>query len=41
MDFTLIWSVHFMEEQRLINISALQHFAFCQRQCALIHLEQV
>ncbi|MYM58188.1 CRISPR-associated protein Cas4 [Vibrio sp. OCN044] len=26
---------------RLINISALQHFAFCQRQCALIHLEQV
>ncbi|SEG74314.1 CRISPR-associated protein Cas4 [Vibrio hangzhouensis] len=26
---------------RLVNISALQHFAFCQRQCALIHLEQV
>ena len=24
----------------LISISALQHFAFCQRQCALIHLEQ-
>lgn len=23
-----------------ISISALQHFAFCQRQCALIHLEQ-
>ena len=30
-----------MEEQKLINISALQHFAFCPRQCALIHLEQV
>jgi CRISPR-associated exonuclease Cas4 len=30
-----------MEEQKLVNISALQHFAFCQRQCALIHLEQV
>ena len=30
-----------MEELKLVNISALQHFAFCQRQCALIHLEQV
>ncbi|EOC5886003.1 CRISPR-associated protein Cas4 [Vibrio vulnificus] len=30
-----------MIDVRLINISALQHFAFCQRQCALIHLEQV
>lgn len=30
-----------MLEARLVNISALQHFAFCQRQCALIHLEQV
>lgn len=30
-----------MLDARLINISALQHFAFCQRQCALIHLEQV
>lgn len=28
-------------DARLVNISALQHFAFCQRQCALIHLEQV
>lgn len=25
----------------LIQLSALQHFAFCQRQCALIHNEQV
>lgn len=30
-----------MTDTRLVNISALQHFAFCQRQCALIHLEQV
>lgn len=29
-----------MTDARLVNISALQHFAFCQRQCALIHLEQ-
>lgn len=28
-------------EDDLIVISALQHFAFCERQCALIHLEQV
>ncbi len=25
----------------LIQLSALQHFAFCPRQCALIHVEQV
>lgn len=28
-------------ESDLIPISALQHLAFCARQCALIHLEQV
>ncbi len=28
-------------EDDLIMISALQHFAFCPRQCALIHIEQV
>jgi CRISPR-associated exonuclease Cas4 len=28
-------------EEDLIMISALQHFVFCQRQCALIHIEQV
>ena len=28
-------------EDHLIPISALQHYAFCPRQCALIHLEQV
>lgn len=27
-------------EDRLIPISALQHFSYCPRQCALIHLEQ-
>ena len=25
----------------LIQLSALQHFIFCLRQCALIHIEQV
>lgn len=25
----------------LIQLSALQHFAFCPRQCALIHVEQI
>ena len=28
-------------ESDLISISALQHYIFCPRQCALIHLEQV
>ncbi|MCG8338713.1 MAG: CRISPR-associated protein Cas4 [Proteobacteria bacterium] len=27
-------------EDNLLMISALQHLAFCERQCALIHLEQ-
>lgn len=29
-----------MTDHRLIPLSALQHFAFCPRQCALIHNEQ-
>jgi len=29
------------EEDDLIMISALQHYVFCERQCALIHIEQV
>jgi CRISPR-associated exonuclease Cas4 len=29
------------EEEDLIMLSALQHYAFCPRQCALIHVEQV
>lgn len=28
-------------DEELIMISALQHFMFCERQCALIHLEQI
>jgi CRISPR-associated exonuclease Cas4 len=28
-------------EESMVAISALQHFLFCQRQCGLIHLEQV
>ena len=28
-------------ESELIPLSALQHFMFCPRQCALIHLEQI
>ncbi|WP_263322231.1 CRISPR-associated protein Cas4 [Endozoicomonas sp. Mp262] len=28
------------EDQHLIPLSALQHYAYCPRQCALIHLEQ-
>jgi len=29
------------QEENLIMLSALQHFAFCPRQCALIHIEQI
>ncbi|MFC0269044.1 CRISPR-associated protein Cas4 [Kushneria aurantia] len=29
------------DEIRLIPLSALQHYLFCPRQCALIHLEQL
>jgi CRISPR-associated exonuclease Cas4 len=29
------------EEDELLPISALQHLVFCERQCALIHIEQV
>lgn len=28
------------DDKRLISLSALQHYAFCPRQCALIHNEQ-
>jgi CRISPR-associated exonuclease Cas4 len=30
-----------MDESDLIPLSAFQHFLFCPRQCALIHVEQV
>jgi len=29
------------DEDRLLPISALQHLLFCQRQCALIHIERL
>jgi CRISPR-associated exonuclease Cas4 len=29
-----------VDDARLIPLSALQHYAYCPRQCALIHLEQ-
>ena len=29
-----------MNDQHFLAISALQHYAYCPRQCALIHLEQ-
>lgn len=29
------------EEDQLLPLSALQHLAFCERQCALIHLEGI
>jgi CRISPR-associated exonuclease Cas4 len=32
---------YFYSEDDLIMISALQHYAFCPRQCALIHVEQI
>jgi CRISPR-associated exonuclease Cas4 len=32
--------MHYPEDD-LIMISALQHIAFCERQCALIHIEQI
>jgi CRISPR-associated exonuclease Cas4 len=28
-------------EEDFIMLSALQHYAFCERQCALIHIEQI
>ncbi|WP_324683712.1 CRISPR-associated protein Cas4 [Bibersteinia trehalosi] len=31
----------FGDDKRSISLSALQHYAFCPRQCALIHNEQV
>jgi len=29
------------EERELVPVSALQHYVYCPRQCALIHVEQV
>lgn len=30
-----------VDDTRLVSLSALQHYAYCPRQCALIHNEQV
>lgn len=35
-----VGSTRFTEEE-LLPLSALQHLAFCPRQCALIHIEQI
>ena len=29
------------DEERPVPLSVLQHYSYCPRQCALIHLEQV
>jgi hypothetical protein len=29
------------DEEDLLPVSALQHFVFCPRRCALVHIEQV
>lgn len=31
----------FFSEDDLIQLSAIQHYLFCKRQCALIHIEQI
>lgn len=35
LDLTDVW-----DEAAIVPISALEHYAYCPRQCALIHLEQ-
>jgi CRISPR-associated exonuclease Cas4 len=40
MSYTTNKTYTFSEDE-LIMISALQHIAFCERQCALIHIEQL
>lgn len=34
-------SNYIFSEDDLLQLSALQHFVFCKRQCALIHIEQI
>jgi CRISPR-associated exonuclease Cas4 len=34
-------NTYFYTEDDLIQLSALQHIMFCERQCALIHIEQL
>lgn len=35
------YKTYMFTEDDLIQLSALQHFMFCERQCALIHIEQL
>jgi len=37
----MTYKTYFFTEDDLIMLSALQHYAFCPRQCALIHIEQI
>jgi len=37
----MTYKTYFYTEEDLIQLSALQHFVFCERQCALIHIEQI
>ncbi len=32
--------IYYFTEEELLPLSALQHYIFCRRQCALIHIEQ-
>ncbi len=35
------YRTYMYNEDNLIQLSAIQHFAFCERQCAFIHIEQI
>jgi CRISPR-associated exonuclease Cas4 len=37
----MIYKTYSYTEDDLIQLSSLQHFVFCERQCALIHIEQL
>ncbi len=37
----MTYKTYLFTEDDLIQLSALQHLLFCERQCALIHIEQV
>lgn len=36
----MTYTTYIFKEEDLIQLSALQHFMYCKRQCALIHVEQ-
>ena len=37
----MTYKTYMFKEDDLIQLSALQHLVFCERQCALIHIEQL